>query len=512
MNVIIYLMVIVAFLTASVREVTDPPVALSDADRAELVEAFDAGGSTGVRDWLERESAQRGVDLMGQIRHSAGLDAASFDASFDRVLGASTGGDDAASDLEIIGRFAYGEASPMTALGKGLFDMAKAAVLDVVLPLIGIMAFFLGLMKVAEEAGVMAYLARLLRPVMVFLFPDIPPDHPAMSAIIMNMAANAAGLGNAATPFGIKAMQEMERLNPVPGTATNAMCLFLAINTSAIALLPTGVIGIRAALGSSAPAAIMAPTLLATMTSTAAAIVAAKVLQRFTVVAPPDDPPADRPAPDDPAEAVDAPPAQADLPLWVSLLAIGGLFAGVPLLLVYGNAVGPWLVPVIVVTLLTFGFVRRVPVYEVFVEGAREGWDIGVRIVPYLVVILAAVGMLRGSGAIDVFTGLLGPVTSMVGFPPEALPMALVRPLSGSGALGVLMATLEQYGPDTYIGYVVSTMSGSTETTFYVLAVYFGSVGIQRTRHAIAAALTADVVGMSAAVAAVAAYFALNGL
>ncbi|MEO0601120.1 MAG: nucleoside recognition domain-containing protein, partial [Myxococcota bacterium] len=191
MNLILYVMVVVAFLTAAVREVTDPPVALSEADRAELVQTFDDGGSEAMVAWLAEHDAQ------AAIARSAGLGPQDLERELDEALSGSDGGEAAVAALERVGRFDFGEASPMTALGQGLFDMAKAAVLDVILPLIGIMAFFLGLMKVAEEAGVMAFLARLLRPVMVLLFPDIPPDHPAMSAIIMNMAANAAGLGNA---------------------------------------------------------------------------------------------------------------------------------------------------------------------------------------------------------------------------------------------------------------------------------------------------------------------------
>jgi len=395
---------------------------------------------------------------------------------------------------------------PIVAFSEGLFDMAKVSVMTIVLPLVGAMAFFLGLMKVGERAGLMTVIAKLLRPVMVRLFPDVPPNHPAMSAMILNMSANALGLGNAATPFGIKAMQELDELNGEKGTATNAMCLFLAINTSSVTLLPTGVIAIRASLDSGDPQGIMPTTLMATILSTTAAITTAKLLQRFTP-----NPPAPEVLVEE-AETAEVAPEDQAYPLWVSLVAMGVVVALVPISLMYGELVGPWIVPLMVVGFLTAGVANGVPVYEVFVEGAREGWEVAVKLIPYLVAILCAVGMLRGSGAIDAFVAMVGPVTGAVGLPAEALPMAMLRPLSGSGAYGVMMATMTEHGPDSYVGYVVSTLQGSTETTFYVLAVYFGAVQVQRIRHAMAAALTADMVGVAAAVAAVAAYFRYNGL
>jgi len=394
---------------------------------------------------------------------------------------------------------------PIKAFSDGLFDMAKAAVMSIVLPLVGAMAFFLGLMKVAEEAGLMKVIARLLQPIMVRLFPDVPPDHPAMSAMILNMAANALGLGNAATPFGIKAMQELDRINPEKGTATNAMCLFLAINTSSITLLPTGVIAIRETLGSQDAAGILPTTLLATIVSTTAAITAAKVYQRFS------SKPAGTVVDDSSREDSDI-DATKGYPLWVSMTAIATLVAMVPVTVVYGSEFGKWIVPVMVFGFITYGFVRGVKVYEAFVAGAKEGFEVGVKIIPFLVAILAAVGMLRGSGTIDIFVDLVGDFTMMVGFPAEAMPMALLRPLSGSGAYGVMMATLNDYGPDSFIGYLVSTLQGSTETTFYVLAVYFGAVQVRKTRHAMPTALTADFFGIVGATAACWLYFSFNGL
>ncbi|QFY88100.1 spore maturation protein [Magnetovirga frankeli] len=389
--------------------------------------------------------------------------------------------------------------APMQALTTGLIDSAKSAV-ELVLGLIGVMSFFLGLMKVVERGGLLLILARLIRPLMLRLFPEVPPDHPAMGAMIMNFSANALGLGNAATPFGIKAMQALDRLNPNPGVASNSMALFLAINTSSITLLPTGVVALRATLGSADPAAIMPTTLFATICSTTAAILAARWYQRFSPVRP--LPPEQQPQrEDEPAE--DGSGAEVgSYSVWASWLFLLGILALIPITILYGRAMSPWVVPVLTVLFLGFGLVRRVPIYEAFVEGAKEGFALAVKIIPYLVAILTAIGMFRVSGAMEWLVGLLGPLTAWFGLPAEALPMALLRPLSGSGAYGVLVGIMQDpaTGPDTYVGLLVSTLQGSTETTFYVLAVYFGAVQVKRVRHALATALTADMVGIAAAV------------
>ncbi|MCG6909455.1 MAG: spore maturation protein [Deltaproteobacteria bacterium] len=397
-----------------------------------------------------------------------------------------------------------GEPSPIEALSKAMIDSATGSV-ELALGLVGAMTLFLGLMKVAEAGGMLNILARLIRPLMVRLFPEVPADHPAMGAMILNLSANALGLGNAATPFGIRAMQELEKLNPSPGTATNAMALFLAINTSSVTLLPTGVIALRAAAGSADPAGILPTTLIATMASTLIAIAAAKLYQRFS--RPPASPAADiqsegRPEKEDTQEAAEI-PSEA-YPLWVSIAALGSLAACVPLAVVYGRAVSPWIIPLIMVGFLGFGVARRVRVYEVFVEGAKEGFQVAVKIIPFLVAILVAVGMFRASGAMESMVAWLGTATSRFGLPAEALPMALMRPLSGSGAYGIMASIINDpaVGPDSYVGYVVSTLQGSTETTFYVLAVYYGAVQVRRIRHTLAAALTADVAGIVFAVAA----------
>ncbi len=386
--------------------------------------------------------------------------------------------------------------APMQLLATGMVDTATSAV-TLAIGLIGVMALFLGLMKVAEEGGLLTIIAKTIRPLMVRLFPDVPADHPAMGAMILNMSANALGLGNAATPFGIRAMQELDKLNGEKGTATNAMALFLAINTSSVTLLPTGIIALRASAGSADPAGILPTTLFATVCSTTIAIISCKLYQRFT--APPSAAAAET---SDDQDNTELEPASGAYPLWVCWLAIGSIAALVPLTILFGRQISPWIIPGLMVALLGFGVLRRVRVYEAFVDGARDGFQVAIRIIPYLVAILVAVGMFRASGALLVLVEFIGPVTSQFGMPGEALPMALLRPLSGSGAYGIVASIINDptIGPDSYTGYLVSTLQGSTETTFYVLAVYFGAVQIRRIRHALAAALTADLAGILGAV------------
>ncbi len=404
--------------------------------------------------------------------------------------------------------------SPMAALGQGMIDQAGASV-TLAIGLVGVMALFLGLMKVAEAGGLLVIIARTIRPLMTRLFPDVPADHPAMGAMILNFSANVLGLGNAATPFGIRAMQELDKLNPVKGTASNAMVLFLAINTSSITILPTGVIALRAAAGSVDPAAIVPTTLFATICSTAVAIFAAKFYQRLSPL--PAVPTELAPEPTPPAESEPQALAATDqsglsetwqgadagaYPTWVSVCVLSFIVALVPITIFWGRTISPWIIPGIMMALLGFGFARRVPVYESFVDGARDGFSVAVRIIPYLVAILVAVAMLRSSGTMEVFISLVGPVTGKVGLPAEALPMALLRPLSGSGAYAILASIISDpaTGPDSYVGFLVSTLQGSTETTFYVLAVYFGAVQVKRFRHGLAAGLTADAAGIAGAV------------
>jgi spore maturation protein SpmA len=384
-------------------------------------------------------------------------------------------------------------------VGQAALDSAKAAV-ELALGLVGYIALFLGLMKVVEEAGGLKFMARLIRPVLVLLFPDVPPDHPAMGAMVMNMAANALGLGNAATPFGLKAMKELDALNAEKGTATNAMVLFLAINTSGLALLPTGIIGLRALHGSTDPAAIFPTTLLATSLSTGTGVLIAILLSRLPFFRP-----------SAAQQEADAQVRAARKVDWATLLPDLGLLALfaaslvglVTVVYLLGEAASAWILPGLILLMLTVGVLRRVKVYEVFVAGAKEGFTLATTIIPYLVAILASVGMLRKSGGLEVITGFLGRFTEPLGLPAEVLPLAMLRPLSGSGAFGLTTELVKTHGPDSYIGNLASTMNGSTETTFYVLAVYFGSVGVNRFRHAVPAGLAADFMGVVGSVLAV---------
>lgn len=395
----------------------------------------------------------------------------------------------------------------MDAVTKASFESAKAAV-TLAIGLIGPMALWLGIMKVAEAGGLMRIIARAVRPVMVRLFPDVPHDHPAMSAMIMNMAANALGLGNAATPMGIKAMQELEKLAPEKGTATNAMCLFLAINTSSVTLLPLGVITVRAAANAASPAGILIPSLFATACSTAVAIFMAKLLARRQddTPGPADYTPAAEEGCQGAGDELLPPGRGGRVFVWLLIAAfVGGMayqLANAETLVLSTAGLGVvsnWLIPVLISGLLLFGYLKGVKIYETLTDGAKEGFSTAVRIIPFMVAIFVAIGMFRASGAMDIMIALLSPVTEAVGMPAEALAMALMRPLSGSGAFG-LMSEMVNQAPDSFLSFLVSTMQGSTETTFYVLAVYFGAVGIRRTRHALPAALCADAAGIIAAV------------
>ncbi len=396
----------------------------------------------------------------------------------------------------------------MDEVTKASFDYAKSAV-TLAIGLIGPMALWLGIMRVAEAGGLMKIIARAMRPLMVRLFPDVPPEHPAMSAMIMNMAANTLGLGNAATPMGIKAMQELDKLAVEKGTATNAMCLFLAINTSSVTILPLGVITVRAAANASSPSEILIPAIIATICSTVIAIIASKLLagRETTVQQFPDTVSYDK-AEETEKDATDLimPGIGGRIFVWLLIIA----FAGAVIFRVSQaeaftlsadtmGTVSNWLIPVLISFFLVFGYFRGVRIYETLTDGAKEGFTTAVKIIPFMVAIFVAIGMFRASGAMDIMITLLSPVTELIGMPAEALSMALMRPLSGSGAFGI-MSEIVNNDPDSFLSFLVSTMQGSTETTFYVLAVYFGSVGIRRTRHALPAALCADAAGIIASV------------
>jgi spore maturation protein SpmA len=376
-------------------------------------------------------------------------------------------------------------------------DYAATAV-NIALGLIGIMALWLGVMKVAEEAGLIRIIARMLSPVTRMLFPSVPSDHPAMGSMIMNISANMLGLGNAATPFGLKAMEELDTLNPEKGTATNDMVTFLAINTAGLTLIPASAIAVRAASGSSDPAIIIGTALFGSACATITGITASKLFANF-------------PQKDKRLSGFFSRNIKGIIiTSLIMLFILAMIFSGIGSMIfssistnVFKNVVqiiSTVAIPFLIVFFIGFGVVKKVKVYEKFVEGAKEGFNIAVRIIPFLVAMLVAIGIFRSGGAMDWLTYILRPITDFIGMPAEALPMALMRPLSGSGSLGIMAEIMSVHGPDSFIGILVSTFYGSTETTFYVLAVYFGAVNIRNTRHALPVGLMADVVGILAAV------------
>ncbi len=425
-------------------------------------------------------------------------------------------------------------AAVLTAAFTGGMDKVNAAfgssakgAVELAIGLIGQMAAWLGLMAVLREAGALRAVARLLAPLLRWLFPDVPPDHPAMSSIIMNLGANVLGLNNAATPFGLQAMVELNRLNPKKGVATNAMALFLAINVSGIAVIPVTTMAARAAMGSKDPSGIIVPSVLSSLVNTIFAVLFAKALQRLGVFSveraaaslPPGAEADEAPSPleETPPEQGEVAPASgwrvALLPLaFVALVAALVLHVWrqppeVPAWTVTRAIFSDWIVPAIVVAILLFGYARRVRVYDVFVKTAKEGFPVAVSLIPYLVAILIAIGMLRASGALDAIVRALTPFSSAVGFPAEALPMALIRPFSGGGTVAVLSATMQEHGPDSFVGYFTSVLSGTSETTFYILAVYYGSVRIKAIRHTLWVCLAADLVGVIASLIVCRLYF-----
>jgi spore maturation protein SpmA len=379
-------------------------------------------------------------------------------------------------------------------------DYATTAV-EIALGLIGIMAMWLGVMKIAEEAGAIRFIANLLKPIMKRLFPEVPPDHPAMGSMIMNLSATFLGLGNAATPFGIKAMEDLQTLNDKKDTATNAMCTFLVMNTASFALMPATAIAVRAAAGSSQPAIIIGTTMFGSFTATVVGITMAKFLENFP------------PKWDELGAKIKRGwrvwATLAGVGLAVAALAAFGMLSAVGAALSFLNPeslegvikiISIVAIPLVILTFVMLGMIRKVKVYETFVEGAKEGFDVAVTIIPYLAAILVAIGVFRAGGAMEWLVYILKPITDFIGMPAEALPMALMRPLSGSGSLGIMAEIIATHGPDSYLGILVSTFFGSTETTFYVLAVYFGAVNIKNSRHALPAGLIADVSGILAAI------------
>ena len=385
----------------------------------------------------------------------------------------------------------------MKKVTNGTIEIAGVAV-KIALGLIGIMALWLGVMKVAEDAGLIAKLANMIKPITKKLFPEIPSDHPAIGAMLMNISANMLGLGNAATPFGLKAMDELDKLNPEKGTATNAMVTFLAINTAGLTLIPATAIAVRAAQGSADPAIIIGTSIFGASCATITGIVAAKLFEKFPITK---------------GELGNwfrenwkLPSAILLIILFLLIGSITGLLSAIVSTFSFINLeilkdviqiLSTVAIPFLILFFIGYGAIKRVKVYEQFVEGAKDGFNIAIKIIPYLVAMLVAIAIFRAGGALDnLLIPVMRVVTDLIGMPPEALPMALIRPLSGSGSLGVMAETMSVYGPDSFIGVLVSTFFGSTETTFYVLTVYFGAVSIRKTRHAVVVGLLADVAGI----------------
>jgi spore maturation protein SpmA len=420
---------------------------------------------------------------------------------------------------------------------EGAFDGAKTAV-TIALGLIGIMALWLGVMRLAERAGLVQRIARGLRPIMRRLFPDVPPEHPAIGSMVMNMSANMLGLGNAATPLGLRAMRDLESLNPRPGVATNAMCTFLAINTSSVQLIPATAIAILVASGSTRPTAIVGTALLATLCAASVAIISVKLLEKL---------PAFRISPSNQRTKIEQDFEKAEireeagvtdpgysgsvalqepvkrLSIWglIALSALVVLFIALFVRMVaptlFGvpvapntaaqnvfvrsvNALSILAIPFLLSFFPLYAAARGVKVYDEFVDGAKEGFGVILKIIPFLVTMLVAIGMFKGAGGIDLLSRLLSPILTPLQFPTDLLPLALMRPLSGSGTLALLTDIVHRLGPDNIVSLTAATIYGSTETTFYVAAVYFGAVGIKQTRHAIPAGLLADLTGVVASV------------
>lgn len=378
-----------------------------------------------------------------------------------------------------------GDATVFAAMVESLFAMAKLAV-EVMVLLFGTLTLWLGFLRIAEKAGLVERLAVLLGPLFRRLMPEVPPGHPAIGLITLNFAANGLGLDNAATPIGLKAMKALQELNPSSTTASNAQILFLVLNASSLTLLPVTIFMYRAQQGAADPTLVFLPILLATSASTLAGLLSVALMQRLRLW--------------DPVVLAYLIPGALLLAGFMAVLGTLSATALAQLSSLLGNLT----LFSLIVLFLIVGALKKVPVYESFVEGAKEGFDVARNLLPYLVAMLCAVGVLRASGALEVVLGGIRWAVEGLGWDSrfvEALPTALVKPFSGSAARAMLLETMQTHGVDSFPALVAATVQGSTETTFYVLAVYFGSVGLQRARHAVGCALTVDLAGVIASIA-----------
>jgi spore maturation protein SpmA len=377
-----------------------------------------------------------------------------------------------------------GDTAVFTNMVTSTFDTAKTG-FEISLGLTGVLTLWLGLMKVGEVGGAIGALAAVARPFFRRLFPEVPANHPAHGSIIMNFAANMLGLDNAATPLGLKAMQELQELNPEKESASNAQIMFLVLNTSGLTVIPISIMVYRAQAGAANPTDIFLPILLATYFSTLVGVIAVSIVQRINLFHP------------------------------VVLAYLGGITALIAAIIWYFSGLPAervQTVSTLVANVTLFGIIsafilmatlRRANVYDAFIEGAKEGFNVAIRIIPYLVAILVAIGVFRASGALDALVDGIGRLFAAAGLRTDfipALPTAIMKPLSGSGARGMMVDAMNTYGADSFVGRLSSVFQGATDTTFYILALYFGSVGIRRTRHAVACGLIADATGIIAAI------------
>jgi len=378
----------------------------------------------------------------------------------------------------------YHDTAIFTTIVNSTFDTSKLA-FDISLGLTGVMSLWLGLVKIGEEAGAMRFMARLIGPFFSKLFPEVPKNHPAMGNIVLNFSANMLGLSNAATPLGLRAMQSLQELNPRKDTASNAQIMFLVINTAGLTIIPINTMMLRAQQGAAMPSDIFIPVLLTTFIGTLAGILAVSFWQRINLL---------------------------DRVLLAWMLGVSALIAGIVWLItrlsadqanVYSSLAGNLILFTIIILFLLGGLWKKINVYDAFIEGAKEGFGVAIRIIPYLVAILVGIGVFRASGAMDYLIDAIAYGFHGIGLGTEfvpALPTAVMKSFSGSAANGLMVETMQVYGADSFTGKLVSTMQGSSDTTFYILAVYFGSVGIRRTRYALACGLIADLASVVAAI------------
>ena len=384
-----------------------------------------------------------------------------------------------------------GNTEVFPAIMNSTFDNAKTA-FEISLGLTGVLSLWMGIMKIGEKGGLVDVIARWLSPLMVRLFPEIPAGHPVFGHIFMNFSANMLGLDNAATPLGLKAMEGLQELNQKKDTATNAMIMFLVLNTSGLTIIPVGVMTYRAVAGAAQPTDVFIPILIATSVATLAGMIVTSIYQHINLV---------------------------NRTIMTFVLGLCILVSGIIWLStqvsretmnLWSTVLANVMLFSIIMAFIWAGVRKKVNVYEAFVEGAKGGFDTAVRIIPYLVAILVAIGVFRASGAMDFIVGGAGKLVEMLGGNADyvaALPTAIMKPLSGSGARGMMVDAMQQYGPDSFIGRLSCIFQGATDTTFYILAVYFGSVGVRKTRHAVTAGLLADLFGIIAAMAVAAIFF-----